>query len=130
MIRGNESIDQPILATHTSYKLSDISDASNNQDETLIYYSYGNEKYIQCSFAKRTISPSSTTPGSQTTSIRSFVPKNDAQGIIGRNTYFTGKVAAIIAGFNAAQNQINTQAAPLTIDMFKIEYCVDNGKLL
>lgn len=126
VIQGNANIDQPILATHTSYKLSDMSDSSKNQDETLIYYSYGNQNYIQCSFVKRTVSP---TAWNNTGSIWSFAPKSDAQGMIGRDTYFSGKVTNIVAWFNTVQNQIN-QNTSVSRETFTQDYCVDNGKLL
>ena len=127
VLKDDKALDIPILSTHTSYSLSDISSSQSNLPDTLIYYSYGTENYIQCSFTKQTIA----SDGAKNT-IWTFVPPQTTDGIIGRNEYFSGKVAEIVLGFNTARAQINNgnPAETLTPDLFKKEYCVDNGKLL
>ena len=64
VLKGNEVINTPILSTHTSYKLSDIANTEDKTEDTLIYYSYGAENYIQCSFAYRTITNTNNTQNS------------------------------------------------------------------
>jgi hypothetical protein len=131
-IRDNESIDQAVLSTHSVYKTSDVSSVSTNAlSNTYIYYSYGNENYIQCNFMRYKLPesvdvPNAGTPSTPATTIWTFVPSIGAQGAIGWKEYFDTHVTKIKEWFASVQKNI-----PTTLQWtFKSEYCVDNGKLL